>query len=295
MIRHRLTRRRALALMSAAFLPRPLLAASHPGEPELLKAKVEAGQLPPMAERLPKVPRVVPLEGPERAPGRYGGTIRMLIGGQRDIRYMPINCYCRLIGYDLAFNFQPDLLERFEVVEERIFTFHLRDGHRWSDGSPFTAEDFRYVWEDMFHDKKLHKGGIPTVFRVNDKEPVFEVLDALTVRYTWDDPNPDFLAELAAPTATRLMMPGAYLKQFHHKYQTKEKLEELAKRNGVQDWVALHQKMSRIVRPENPDLPTLDAWIPGPRRHRASSSSSAIPSTTGWTRTGSNCPISTRW
>ncbi|BCH55578.1 peptide ABC transporter substrate-binding protein [Agrobacterium vitis] len=262
MIRHRLTRRRALALMSAAFLPRPLLAASHPSEPELLKARVEAGQLPPMAERLPKVPRVVSLDGPERAPGRYGGTIRMLIGGQRDIRYMPINCYCRLIGYDLAFNFQPDLLERFEVVEERIFTFHLRDGHRWSDGSPFTAEDFRYVWEDMFHDKKLHKGGIPTVFRVNDKEPVFEVLDALTVRYTWEDPNPDFLAELAAPTATRLMMPGAYLKQFHHKYQTKEKLEELAKRNGVQDWVALHQKMSRIVRPENPDLPTLDAWLP---------------------------------
>lgn len=259
-----ITRRHALALLSATLLSRPALVMAQSAkiaEPDSLKAQVEAGTLPPMAERLPKVPRVVPLSGAELSPGRYGGTIRMLIGGQRDIRYMPIICYSRLIGYDLKFNFQPDILERFEVVEERIFTFHLRPGHRWSDGSPFTTEDFRYTWEDMFHDKKLYKGGIPTVLRVNGKDPVFEVLDDVTVRYTWEDPNPDFLAELASPVATRIMYPAAYLKQFHRKYQTKEKLEELMKQNGVQEWVALHQKMSRSVRPENPDLPTLDAWV----------------------------------
>ncbi|MBB4955763.1 peptide/nickel transport system substrate-binding protein [Agrobacterium vitis] len=259
-----MTRRHALALLSATFLARsvPALAAQGVGrEPDSLKDAVAAGKLPPMAERLPKVPRVISLSGPDLAPGRYGGSARMLIGGQRDIRYMPIICYSRLIGYDLHFNFQPDILERFEVVEERIFTFHLREGHRWSDGSPFTAEDFRYVWEDMFHDKELYLGGIPTVFRVNDKEPVFEVLDALTVRYTWDDPNPDFLAELASPVATRLMMPASYLKTYHRKYQKPDKLAKLIEKKGVQDWAALHQKMSRSVRPENPDLPTLDAWM----------------------------------
>jgi peptide/nickel transport system substrate-binding protein len=259
-----ITRRHALALLSATLLSRPALAIAQQAavrEPEILKAPVAAGKLPPMAERLPAVPRVIALNSDDLAPGHYGGTIRMLIGGQRDIRYMPIICYSRLIGYDLKFTFEPDLLERFEVVEERIFTFRLRKGHRWSDGSPFTAEDFRYTWEDMFHDKKLYKGGIPSVLRVNGKDPVFEVLDEITVRYTWDDPNPDFLAELASPVATRIMYPASYLKQFHRKYQTKEKLEELLKQNGVQDWVALHQKMSRAVRPENPDLPTLDAWV----------------------------------
>ncbi len=259
-----ITRRHALALLSATLLSRPMRALAQQtsvDEPKSLKAQVSAGTLPPMSERLPKVPRVIPMTDPGLSPGRYGGTIRMLIGGQRDIRYMPIICYSRLVGYDLNFNFQPDLLERFEVVEERIFTLHLRPGHRWSDGSPFTAEDFRYAWEDMFHDKKLYKGGIPAVLRVNSKDPTFEVLDEVTVRYTWDDPNPDFLAELASPVATRIMFPAAYLKQFHRKYQTKEKLEELIKQNGVQDWVTLHQKMSRTVRPENPDLPTLDAWM----------------------------------
>lgn len=259
-----ITRRHALALLSATLLARPTFsfaAQDVAREPLSLKEAVAAGKLPPMAERLPKVPRVIPLNTPDLAPGRYGGDVRMLIGGQRDIRYMPIISYSRLIGYDLHFNFQPDILERFEVVEERIFTFHLREGHRWSDGSPFTTEDFRYTWEDMFHDKELYIGGIPTVFRVNDKEPVFEVLDALTVRYTWEDPNPDFLAELASPVATRLMMPASYLKTYHRKYQKPDKLAKLIEKKGVQDWVALHQKMSRTVRPENPDLPTLDAWM----------------------------------
>ncbi|MDQ0456123.1 ABC transporter substrate-binding protein [Rhizobium paknamense] len=259
-----ITRRQTLALMGTALLPMRAVAASPSAvsEPESLKSLVEAGKLPPMAERLPKTPRVIALTGPETAPGRYGGTIRRLISGPREIRYMPIDSYSRLIGYDRSFNLVPDILAAFEVQDERVFTFHLREGHRWSDGNPLTPEDFRYVWEDMFHDKKLYKGGIPNLFRIRDKEPRFEVIDALTVRYSWEDPNPDFLAELASPVATRLMMPSAYLKQFHRKYQSKERLEQLAKENGVEDWVALHQKMSRTVRPENPELPTLDAWMP---------------------------------
>ena len=36
-----------------------------------------------------------------------------------------------------------------------IFTFHLRQGHSWSDGQPFTTEDFRYCWEDVANNKEL--------------------------------------------------------------------------------------------------------------------------------------------
>ena len=51
-----------------------------------------------------------------REPGQYGGTVRMLIGGQRDIRLMTIYGYARLVGYDEKLNFQPDILEIFEVA-----------------------------------------------------------------------------------------------------------------------------------------------------------------------------------
>ncbi|MGE7370598.1 ABC transporter substrate-binding protein [Neorhizobium sp. NPDC001467] len=208
----------------------------------------------------PKTPRVINLAAQGREPGKPGGTARMLIGGQRDIRLMPINGYARLIGYDEHLNPLPDILESFTVEHSQIFTFRLREGHRWSDGSPFTAEDFRYVWEDMFHNKDLHRGGIPAELVVNGAEPRFEVLDERTVRYSWDAPNPDFLAQQAAPSPLRLMMPSAYLKQFHAKYQDADRLAKLVKANRLDDWTSLHQKMGRTVRPENPDLPALDPW-----------------------------------
>ncbi|MBD8663901.1 ABC transporter substrate-binding protein [Rhizobium sp. CFBP 8752] len=216
--------------------------------------------LPPIEERLPKTPRVLNLAERGLKPGRYGGSMRMLIGGQRDIRFMPINCYSRLVGYNSDLKLEADILEAYEVENDRVFTFHLREGHKWSDGSPFTADDFRYVWDDVFHEKKLAKGGPPAGLMINGKPPRFEVIDARTVRYSWDDPNPDFLADQASPSPIRLMFPASYMKQFHMRYQTKELLAQHIAKERVDDWAALHQKMSRVVRPENPNLPTLDAW-----------------------------------
>ncbi len=222
-------------------------------------ANLQASAVPPGP---PKAARVINLASLGREPGKRGGTVRMLIGGQRDIRMMPINGYARLVGYDEHLNPLPDILESFEVEHSKIFTFRLREGHRWSDGSPFTTEDFRYVWEDMFHNKELHRGGIPAEMIVDGAEPRFEILDERTVRYSWDTPNPDFLAQQAAPSPTRLMMPAAYMKQFHPKYQDAETLAKLMKANRLEDWSSLHQFMGRTVRPENPDLPTLEPWCP---------------------------------
>ncbi|MGN7292920.1 ABC transporter substrate-binding protein [Rhizobium sp. SAFR-030] len=254
-----ISRRQTLALLAGTLVPRSVLAAAYQ-DSDFLRDPKAAKPLQPVAERLPKVPRVVNMAAKGMLPGKHGGTLRMLIGGQRDIRYVPIISYSRLVGYNEHLQLEADLLERFEVEDERVFTFHLRDGHRWSDGSEFTAEDFRYVWEDMFLNKKLFKGGIPASLKVEGKGPKFEVIDRLTVRYTWENANPIFLADVASPSPLRLMQPSAYLKQFHPTYQDKAKLDALIVSEKAADWVALHQNKSRTVRPENPDLPTLDAW-----------------------------------
>lgn len=255
-----ISRRHTLALLAGALIPHRVFAAYQ--ESEFLRSGADAQSLPPVAERLPKIPRVMKLAESGKLPGRHGGTVRMMIGSQRDIRYLPIFSYSRLAGYNEHLELQPDILESFEIKEDRIFTFRLREGHRWSDGSDFTSDDFRYVWDDMFLNKKLYKGGVPASLKVNGKPPKFETLDRLTVRYSWDEANPEFMADIASPSPLRLMHPANYLKQFHVNYQKKEQLEQLMKQQGVEDWVALHQKMSRTVRPENPDLPTLDAWRP---------------------------------
>ena len=109
-----ITRRIALALLGTTLLPRVGRAADL--DPGYLKSIIEAGDLPPLAQRLPAKPRIVNVAAMGREPGEYGGSLRTLIGGQRDIRMMTINGYARLVGYDEKLNFQPDILENFEAA-----------------------------------------------------------------------------------------------------------------------------------------------------------------------------------
>ncbi len=255
-----ITRRTTLGLLASVLLP--VSARAEYTESPYSKKAVDAGKLPPLAERLPKNPRRLDLRAMDRLAGRHGGAARMLIGGQRDTRLMTINSYSRLVGFNDKLELVADVLESYDIDEDRVYTLHLREGHRWSNGDPFTAEDFRYCWEDVILNRELHRGGPPADLLVDGKPPVFEVLDALTVRYTWESPMPDFLPKLASPIALRIVLPSAYVRQFHLKYQDEATLAKLIKKNRVDDWSGLHQKMSRQNRPENPDLPTLEAWRP---------------------------------
>lgn len=249
-----ITRRQTLqGLMSSIALPMIWPASS---------AFAETQAAPGPAPVIPRDPRVLDLPALGRETGRRGGTLRIIVGGQRDVRLIPIYSYARLVGYGPDLQLRPDILSRFEVEGDRIFTFHLRAGHCWSDGSPFTAEDFRYTWEDVITHPKLYKSGVPPELMAGGEPARFEVIDDLTVRYSFVSPMPAFLPRLAAPLPTVLFMPSAYLRQFHASYADKADLERMAAEQDVEDWRRLHIKMSRSIRPENPDLPTLEAWRP---------------------------------
>ena len=101
-----------------------------------------------------------------REPGQYGGVVRMLIGGQKDIRLMTINGYARLIGFDEKLNFQPDILEAFE--RSRRPHLHVQDPRRpqMVGRQPLTSEDFRYMWEDVLFNEDLSPGGLSPVLLV---------------------------------------------------------------------------------------------------------------------------------
>jgi len=252
------TRRTTLGLLGSVLIARPVMAAGAGRDP--LQDAVDKGELPPLSERLPKVPRVINVAALGGEPGQHGGSVRTVIGSQKDIRLGTLFGYSRLVGYDRDLNFVPDILESFDVEEERIFTLRLREGHKWSDGTPLTSEDFRYTWEDVLNNEELSKGGLPRSLLVNGEGPEFEVLDPQTVRFTWKAPNPDFLPSLAAPQALQLLLPSHYMKQFHEKYQDEETLAALLKKYKAKKWTSLHLKMGRQYRPENPELPTLDPW-----------------------------------
>lgn len=248
------------ALLSSLMLAMMPATALDLVETPMLGARVQSGALPPIAQRLPSVPLVVDLQARGREPGRHGGEIVTLVARSRDIRYISAYSYARLVGYDADLKLQNDLVERVEVEDERAFTFVLRAGHRWSDGQPFTSEDFRYWWEDIANAKDLSPAGPPEFMLVNGKPPSFEVLDALRVRYTWDAPNPRFLPTLAQPRDPFIYRPAHYLKPYHARYGDKTKLEVMARGLKMKSWAAMHNRLDDMFENSNPELPTLQPW-----------------------------------
>ncbi len=227
--------------------------------PSLL-ARVESGALPPVAERLPATPLLVTLEG-ELQPGEHGGQIRTLITRTRDTRLMAVYGYARLVGYGPDLALTPDVLRAVDVEESRIFTLHLRPGHRWSDGAPFTAEDFRYWWEDVANNAALSPAGPPAELLVQGAPPQFEVLDDTTVRYTWAAPNPGFLDSLARARPVYIYAPAHYLKQFHESYGDAAMIAAAVTANNVSGWAQLHNRFDNLYNMDNMDLPTLQPWV----------------------------------
>ena len=227
-------------------------------ETPMFEDAVKDGRLPPVADRLPSVPSVVTLSG-DRQLGRHGGDLRMLIGRSRDVRLFVVYGYARLVAYTENFELVPDILESIDIKEGRVFTLHLRPGHKWSDGEPFTSEDFRYWWMDVANNPNLSPSGPPVNMLVNDELPVFEVVDETTVRYTWPANNPSFLPRLAGASPLFIYRPAHFLKNYHADYATEAELDERIGR--ARNWASQHNRQDNMYRFDNPSLPTLQPWI----------------------------------
>ncbi|MFE0756230.1 ABC transporter substrate-binding protein [Inquilinus sp. NPDC058860] len=230
-------------------------------ETPMYEQDVAAGKLPPVAQRVPEVPSVVDLAAERKEPGKPGGEINWMAGRARDIRIMNTYSYARLVGYGPDFKLHPDILQSVDVDGEKVFTLHLRPGHKWSDGQPFTSDDFRYFWEDVSLDKELMPYGPDTRLLVDGEQPKVEFPDAQTVRYSWSKPNPDFLPALAGPAPLYIFAPAHYLKQFHKKYTDSAALDVLVKQAGARNWVALYKQREKLIDSANTDLPVLEPWV----------------------------------
>ncbi|MEM9580013.1 MAG: ABC transporter substrate-binding protein [Pseudomonadota bacterium] len=225
-----------------------------------LEPQVLAGTLPPVADRLPAVPLVVDLEAQGRSFGSYGGQLRTMVTRTKDVRQMVVMGYARLVGYDANYDLVPDILRRFEVFEGRRFTLNLREGHKWSDGHPFTSADFEYWWRDVVGNRDLTPSGLPEFMLVEDRPPVARFPDPLTVIYEWHAPNPEFLQTLAQARPPFIYRPAHYLKHYHASHTDVDGLAEMIAAKRVKGWAALHNKYDNMYKFNNHALPTLQPW-----------------------------------
>ncbi|MGB5251645.1 MAG: ABC transporter substrate-binding protein [Sedimenticolaceae bacterium] len=234
--------------------------AEHFIETPGLSMDVASGDLPPVQARLPEETYRVDLAASDKTIGRHGGTLRLLMGKQKDTRMINVYGYARLIGLNEKLEYVPDILRDFSVKDGRVFTFKIRRGHKWSDGRPFTAEDFRYYWEDMANNPEVSPQGPPNTMLVDGQGPLFEVIDDWTVRFTWKKPNHLFIPWLAKPRPLQIYRPAHYLKTFNPSYGDQAVIDSLIDTERRRDWVELHDSRDRWYRMDNPELPTLQPW-----------------------------------
>ena len=217
-----------------------------------LAEMVKAGTLPPVEERLPARPYVVPHNWLER--GKYGGTLRLLIDNTASAvmkEYMYGHSPLRWLND--AVDVGPGLAESWEAnADQSEWTLHFREGLRWSDGHPCTTADVMFWWEDMVLDEN-HPEVAPAELRsARGTLATLSAPDELTLVIGFDTSAPLTLFHLAnwvkAGVGPTWIAPKHYLRRFHPRYT-----------DGLGEaWAETFEQRRNFA--VNPECPTLTGW-----------------------------------
>lgn len=225
-------------------------------EAPTLAAKVKAGELPPVEERLPKDPLVVQ---PNESIGVYGGVLHLRLAGDSYTNAANIYSdagYEHLVRWDTSFKeIIPNLVREYHTnADSTEYTFTLREGIRWSDGEPFTAEDIVFAVEDVLMNEELLPS--PPFGTMRAEAP-----DEHTVVITFAEPNGLFLNYLATRQGSWLTdYPKHYLSRFHPRYNNDH--ATAAKAAGFDEWLAVFQDVSGAWSfGRNLEKPSLNPWL----------------------------------
>ena len=263
---------------------------------------VKAGKLPPVEERIGQDPLVV---RPLREIGKYGGTWRRGFTGPFDtsnghrVAQNDKLLYWDYTGTKLV----PNIARAWDVSRDgKVTTILLRRGMKWSDGQPFTADDFVFWFEDCYENKDL----IPTplsVMMINGKPIALKKIDASTVQFVSPEPYyalPTVLASVwgighharFGRFALGGFAPAHYMKQFHPKH-TWRRISSTERPPSSSS-----NRGSPCSRPATTPaaIPTCPSSRRGRRPRRSTrrrGSSSATRTACGSTPTATSCPTST--
>ncbi|GGH75890.1 peptide/nickel transport system substrate-binding protein [Pullulanibacillus pueri] len=238
---------------------------------------LENKDLPSVEKRLPKVPKLtneMPEDELDYHIGRYGGTmntVTSVVDWDADVFVMNNEPLINTPGI-IGEKFTGNVLEGYEESpDHKTFTFHLRDGLKWSDGYPVTMKDFEFAINDVIFNNEL-TASFPAWLRSgNDpqgKPMTFKVVDPLTFKIAFDKPYPGFLIQLSVKGwrgYNDLLKPYHYLKKYHKKYADQEQLKAEMKKAGVTDWVQLFNKKdiinTELTHRDAQGFPVLNPWM----------------------------------
>ncbi len=150
----------------------------------------------PVEERMPVEGDIMVENAGYLEVGVYGGELRRSAGSGNWGAGKPIEE--GLFRFTTRGTVEPNVAKGFEVnADSTVYTIHLREGMKWSDGQPFTAEDCVWFYNAICLNKVDSKG-IRNCHKDADGNPaVVEKVDDYTFTVTFGTPKYDFIEALS--------------------------------------------------------------------------------------------------
>ncbi len=153
------------------------------------------------------------------APARGGSLTEGLLGSPRFInpvlalsdadRDLTALAYSGLLRATPDGGYEPDLASGYTVSDDgRVYTFTMRDGATFHDGTPVTAEDVAYTVQ------KIQDPALKSPLRANWDGVIAEALDPRTVRFTLKSPYAPFIKNLTLGILPHALWGGASDEEF---------------------------------------------------------------------------------
>ena len=149
--------------------------------------------LAPVAERMPKEPMVE--DADYLTIGTYGGELKRSADSGNWNAGKPIEE--GLFRFKTDGSVEPNVAKGYSVNEDAtVYTIYLREGMKWSDGAPFTAEDCVWFYNAICLNKVDSKGVRNCHKDANGNPAVVEKVDDYTFTVTFGTPKYDFVEAL---------------------------------------------------------------------------------------------------
>lgn len=233
-------------------------------ESPILADQVASGALAKVEDRLPLEPAVIePLE----AIGKYGGELigpsTVPNGRGWDVLEMRLQ---KLLTFDTDYlTVIPNIAKGYEMsADMKTFTIYLREGMKWSDGVPLTADDFEFYINDFVKDSDLAPWTMG-VWIQNGVWVEFERVNDYEIKWHFNEPAPALLISLASETGIKGFFPKHYLSKYHIKHN--ENADQLAKDEGFDSWQQAFNAHKNTMEYTwnmgsdfNPEAPTVESF-----------------------------------
>ncbi|ROR73140.1 ABC transporter substrate-binding protein [Bogoriella caseilytica] len=227
---------------------------------------VEAGDLPPVADRLPALDDIM-VEPVYEQIGEYGGSWDLPWMGQQSPWEVG------KITEEALFRFtaegdgvEPNVAKGYDVNDDYTeFTIYLREGMKWSDGEDFTARDVLFWWEHIMQ-PELFQRSVYDAFYSTDPDTgertqaTIEQVDDHTFTVSFAHPRVLFLERLAID-AKWMYAPAHWLEEILDEFVGDDATDAVMEEYGFADREGFYESITYYFWIW-PDRPTIRAWKP---------------------------------